>query len=245
MTVFEPGFPIPEDIGMLNDQMLNYWGQRFVMEIKRQDGKDYPPTTLHQLVCGLQRYLRNDCGKEYVNFIKEGTQFNDFRKSLDTRMKELYGLGVGNKLDSSDPVTMNDEIQLWKSGVFDENSAEGLSNAIFYYNGKLFGFRGFTEHVNCQASQFEILEDKERKLRYIKLHLVNVRIRRVESKAEKTPKHQRVTMNNQTRSIILLIYMNDIYHSFHEPALCTESHLRIWTKIIILNLVQVQYHTTT
>ncbi|XP_053399248.1 uncharacterized protein LOC123560554 [Mercenaria mercenaria] len=167
VTVYEPGYPIPEDIGLLDDAMLNYWGQRFIMEIKRQDGADHPPNTLHQLVCGLQRYLRNVCGKLYINFIKEGTQFNDFRKSLDTRMKELYAAGVGIKRSSSDPVTMSDEIRMWEIGVFNSSSATGLSNAVFYYNGKLFGFRGFQEHINCQATQFEILEDKEQNLRYI------------------------------------------------------------------------------
>lgn len=50
MTALEPGFPIPEDIGMLNDYMLNYWGQCFVMEIKGQDGADYLPNTLRQSV---------------------------------------------------------------------------------------------------------------------------------------------------------------------------------------------------
>ena len=138
------------------------------MEIKRQDGKEYPPTTLHQLVCGLQRHLRNNCGKTYVNFIKEGTQLNDFRIALDTRMKELHATGVGLKKLSSDPVTMEEELQLWETGVFNSTTATGLSNAIFYYNGKLFGFRGFQEHINCKASQFEILYDKDNKVRYIK-----------------------------------------------------------------------------
>lgn len=167
VTLFEPGYPIPEDIGLLDDDLLNYWGQRFVMEIKRKDGAEYPPNTLHQLVCGLQRYLKNDCGKVYVNLMKEGGQFNDFRKSLDTKMKELHAVGIGCKKSSSDPVTMTDEITLWETGVFTVDKAVGLSNAVFYYNGKLFGFRGFQEHVSCQASQFEILFDQERQLRYI------------------------------------------------------------------------------
>lgn len=99
--------------------------------------------------------------------MKKGNQFNDLHKSLDTKMKQLHAADVGCKRSSSDPVTMDDEIKLWQSGVFNRHTATGLSNAVFYYNGKLFGFRGFQEHVNCQASQFEILEDKECKLRYI------------------------------------------------------------------------------
>jgi len=163
----EPGYPIPDDIGLMTDEMINYWGQRFVMEIRRQDGTDYPPNTILQLVCGLQRYLRNECCRPYVNFMLAGNQFNDFRKSLDTRMKELFSDGVGGKKSSSDPVTMQDELKFWETGVFNCSTATGLSNAVFYYNGKLFGFRGYTEHVNVQADQFEILMDTEHNLRYI------------------------------------------------------------------------------
>ena len=167
-TTHEIGYPIPEDINALDDNMINYWGQRFIMEIKRQDGKDYPPNTLTQIVSGLQRYLTVVCQRPNINFFKEGTQFSDFRQCMDTRMKELIGQGIGLKTNSSDPVTVEDEIQFWEAGVFNFETAVGMSNAVFYYNGKLFGFRGFTEHINCQADQFEILFDASKELHYIK-----------------------------------------------------------------------------
>ena len=31
---------------------------RFIDEVKRKDGGQYPPSTLYQLMCALQRYLR-------------------------------------------------------------------------------------------------------------------------------------------------------------------------------------------
>ncbi len=34
---------------------LNYWLTRFV---RRKDGTEYPPNTLHQIVCGVQRFMR-------------------------------------------------------------------------------------------------------------------------------------------------------------------------------------------
>ena len=39
---------------------LDYWLTRFVLEARRKDGKvqPYPPNTLHQLVCGILRYVR-------------------------------------------------------------------------------------------------------------------------------------------------------------------------------------------
>ncbi|XP_053390761.1 zinc finger MYM-type protein 2-like [Mercenaria mercenaria] len=167
-SALESSFPIPEDIGDLDDSMINFWGQRFIMEVKRQDGKDYPPNTLTQIVSGLQRYLTTICNRNNINFFREGSQFSEFRRCIDTRMKELHAQGVGIKSNSSDPVTMEDELQFWESGVFNFDTSVGLSNSVFFYNGKLFGFRGFQEHVSCQADQFEILKDNAKDLRYIK-----------------------------------------------------------------------------
>lgn len=50
---------------------------------------------------------------------------------------------------------------------FSFNTAEGLSNAVFYYNGKAFGFGGMEWHKNLDAEQYEIKTDPENKLKYI------------------------------------------------------------------------------
>lgn len=45
-TVLEPGFPIPLDVAEISDfVMLEFWLQRFVVEIRRKDGKPYPGDT--------------------------------------------------------------------------------------------------------------------------------------------------------------------------------------------------------
>lgn len=37
----------------MNAEMLNYWLQRFVLEVRKQDGSEYPLRTLYFIVCGL------------------------------------------------------------------------------------------------------------------------------------------------------------------------------------------------
>ena len=49
-TFLEPGYPIPENVGLLNNDLLDYWGQRFILEVRRKDGKVYPSNTLIQTV---------------------------------------------------------------------------------------------------------------------------------------------------------------------------------------------------
>ena len=65
---------------------LNMLLSRFVVEIRRKDGKHYPPDTLHQLCCGVLRRLH-----EYNQTIDifKNPEFDGFRKTLDAEMKCL------------------------------------------------------------------------------------------------------------------------------------------------------------
>ena len=69
------------------------------MEIRRNDGKPYTGNTLHQILCGVQRYLREETGSS-VDFFSDGDM--RFLKSvLDSQMKELRCQGVGTKKKAS------------------------------------------------------------------------------------------------------------------------------------------------
>ncbi len=60
---------------------------QFIMEAQRQDRQPYPPQTLYQLFCGLQRYLRENGRPEVGVFDEQQPEFNRVRKVLDSRMK--------------------------------------------------------------------------------------------------------------------------------------------------------------
>ncbi|KAK6188604.1 hypothetical protein SNE40_004747 [Patella caerulea] len=159
-TYFEKGKLIPTDINTLNDEELQFWLQRFIVEIRRKDGTNYPPNTLVQIVSGLQRYIKNDCNRNNVHILRDDDEkFSTFRKILDSEMKRLTSLGFGTKVKSCEPVL---------PGVFSMNTAEGLSNAIFFYNGKAFAFRGMEQHKCVEDEQFEILTDQKNKRKFIR-----------------------------------------------------------------------------
>lgn len=89
---------------MLSDCDLNFWMQRFIVEIRRKDGSEYPPNTLTQIVAGLQRHLRSVCVGRQINFFKEEDLFfREFRKTLDARMKLLTSQGIGVDKKRADP----------------------------------------------------------------------------------------------------------------------------------------------
>ena len=37
---------------------LQHWMSRFVLEVRKRDGTEYPPNTLYHIICGLQCYIR-------------------------------------------------------------------------------------------------------------------------------------------------------------------------------------------
>ena len=76
-------------------------------------------------------------------------------------MKEMTSAGIGTKRNSADPLTVEDEEQLWSSGTVGFQSSKALSYAVFCYNFKVFGFRAMNEHVNLMAEQYEFGADKE------------------------------------------------------------------------------------
>lgn len=80
-TILEPGFPLPLDVAEIRDYvMLDYWLQRFVVEIRMKDGKPYPADTLIQICSGIQRYLRGFNQFKDINLYKSDVStFADFR----------------------------------------------------------------------------------------------------------------------------------------------------------------------
>ena len=91
---------------------LDYWLTRFVLEARRKDGKPYPPNTLHQLVCGILRYVR-----ELKPTIDKDKEFASLRRTLDAEMKSLRAQGLGTTPKQAQPITPADEEKLWASHV--------------------------------------------------------------------------------------------------------------------------------
>ena len=161
-TLVDPKYPVNEIITELNDEDLNHWMRRFIVEIWRRDQTPYPPDTLVQITSLLQRTIRDHRQDNDFSFF-QWRQFQGFRDALDTKMKSLRGEGYGTKRKSNDPVTRDDENKLWNSGVFTLKMAQGLRNIVFLYNGCTFAFRGMEEHKSVCTEQFEITTDTSAK----------------------------------------------------------------------------------
>ena len=94
-----------ESIESMPDNDINKLMARFVQEVKRKDGKDYPPSSLNNMVAAIQRHPREN-GRPEVNFYdKHCAAFDLLRKSLNARMKALTRICVGTVKRQAQPVT--------------------------------------------------------------------------------------------------------------------------------------------
>jgi len=46
---------------------LNYWLNKFVMEVAKKLGERYPPKTVYGIICGIRCYLEERNGADALN----------------------------------------------------------------------------------------------------------------------------------------------------------------------------------
>ena len=138
--------------------IADYWLSKFILEVRRTDGSKYPVSSLRSIIGGIHRHYKEDRNRMDMDFLcATSPNFREFYTTYDGYLKELQGKGLGT-IKSADAVTAQDEERLWESGVINTNTAQGLSFAVFFYAGKVFGIRGGSEHYTLTASQFNIVD---------------------------------------------------------------------------------------
>lgn len=142
----------------LDNDNLQHWLCRFVVEIRKKNGLEYPPNTLHHVVAGIMRHMRYNCGRPELDFFKDPS-FSDFRASLDAEMKRLQSAGIGSVKKQAEPVTIEEEELLWQKILLGDHSPQSLLNTMFM-NGLYFALRSGSEHrqLHHEPSQIQLFE---------------------------------------------------------------------------------------
>ena len=80
-----------------NAELLNYWLARSVVEIRREDGENYPPSSLNNILAGLYRYSKSciPMGSTCPNFMNRRDRFRELTGALQVISRELREQGVG------------------------------------------------------------------------------------------------------------------------------------------------------
>ena len=64
---------------------------------------------------------------------------------LESRRRDLKQKGLGNRPNVAHPLSKNDEEKLLETKQFGSETPQSLINTVWYFNAKLFGFRGVHE----------------------------------------------------------------------------------------------------
>ena len=154
---------VPDDLYMCNDPaILSLHLSRFALETRKVNGEPYPPKTIHQLLCGLLRYMR-DISPGCPNVLdKKDSRFKNFHVTLDSHYHNLHASGLGREVKHARVLSEDDEEKLWKSGVLGTSSPQALQNAVFYTVGKVFSLCGGVEMRSLCISQIKRFRQPDR-----------------------------------------------------------------------------------
>ena len=100
--------------------------------MRKKDGAEFPPNTLHHIVCGIMRHLRWKSNPS-IDFFTDG-DFIDFKRSLDAEMKRLQSKGLGSTKRQAEILTRDDEEKLWREGLLGDTTPQQLLDILIFYN---------------------------------------------------------------------------------------------------------------
>ena len=101
----------------------------FIVEIRKENGEQYPPNSMYDLVSGLSLYLEREHG--FTNKLVSGA-FREIRNTLDNVMKERTAEGVVGRPER-EPILDEHEAILWEKGILGEDSPDKLRRTVFFF----------------------------------------------------------------------------------------------------------------
>ena len=156
-NAIHPEDQVPEDFLQCTDpDTINNQLSKFIVETRKTNGAQYPLATLHSLLCGVLRCMRESNPVGCPNFLdKKYTRFRPLQRTLDNYFNKLHSDGVGRKVKQAETISLEEEDKIWGSGFMDLNTPKGLQNAAFYSVGKFVCLHGGQEHRRLKLSQIQ------------------------------------------------------------------------------------------
>ena len=149
-----------EDINSLSQEGLCKDVAKFVTEVKKVDGSDYPARTMYDIVICIQFWLES---KGVMWRLLSDGVFKDLKYTLDNVMKSRHESGIGHKVRQAEILSLSDEEILWSMGLLGSSNPQVLLNTLVYLLGLHCALRAGKEHRVLRSlpfkSQFEFLVD--------------------------------------------------------------------------------------
>ena len=136
-------------VGSFTQDDLCFSLSRFIREIKRIDGSDYPPST--QIIIMVQMHLNEN---DVYWKLLENEKFLGLRNVVDNTMKERTAQGLGLR-SSSEIISLNQEDVLFNSGALGDKEPLQLLHTVIYMMGLHLALPGGVEHNRLRRPGFD------------------------------------------------------------------------------------------
>ena len=118
---------------------LDGYLSQFIVAARTKTGKDYEPSSLHEILASVERHL--SCSSYGKTFFKD-SDFKKTRDALKAKQKQLKRHGLGNRPKATTALT-DDEIEiLFEKNLLEISSQQAPLNTVWLNNMIHFGLRG-------------------------------------------------------------------------------------------------------
>ena len=131
---------------------------RFIREVKKIDGSEFPPATLREIIIMIQMYLHENS----ISWkLLDGESFVNLRNVVDNTMKERTAMGLGVRKSAS-VISLDQENKMFDDGILGEDNPTKLLETVIYMLGLHLALRG-VEHSCLRRPGFDsqILIDRD------------------------------------------------------------------------------------
>ena len=141
-----------EDPTTFTPESFSFVMCRFIPEIRKLDGGEFPGKTLYEIVLCVQFHLET-LGINWK--ILDEQSFSSIRYTLDNIMKIRTQQGIGNQSKQADVLTLTDEDIIWHKKIANLDTPQGLLNATFLSLGLGCALRAGKEHHALRSYGFD------------------------------------------------------------------------------------------
>ncbi len=140
----------------LTPQELNNFLSEFLITVrKKEDNQEYEPNSLRAFFASFERHLKK---QNYGFSLLKDIQFEQARKALQSKQRDLKRKGKGNKPNASAALSEEDIQVLYEKDLLGISTAEGLLNTVWFNNTIHFGLRGCKEHRDMRWGDIKLCE---------------------------------------------------------------------------------------
>ena len=132
---------------ILTKESLAYALCRFIPEVAKLDGSDYPGKMLYEMVTSIQKHLhQNDLFWKLL----DDNAFIDVKIVLDNVMKERAEQNLGMVKKQADFIPVQFESDLWSKNILGEDTPDKLRDTVLFLLGINLGLCAGDEHYDLR-----------------------------------------------------------------------------------------------